>query len=782
MARKTEMLKGNGDTILGKLKKHIGETGEALDYSLAWMERQAAETADMDVPILSKAADAIVNPALVGARAALANVASGGGKYYQPEARDEKHFSKAALRELGETVKSMRGRTWGRADGIDNAAQFNLTQTIGGFSVKNGTVTDKFDINKHYHGVPDALTSVARTVLGREEDPDAGKVKTHIPLTALGLQQASKGGNASGASGVRQAAGGGTTKISYEDLRKLADTTYKGDVRAAVYSLDPKVVTATVDSFGGNIDRTNRPMYIHRGKDGKITGYSTTNSGDALDKGVKPEGRFQSVLVPFVRQGKDGPEYTEDYNVAQKWYDESGQHYGKFDMDFTTPEAKARSIDRFNAASWLVHREQQLRYQPEFDKLVEAERRQAAKGGNATGESKPSAAPKGHNPALDGYSGPRVVINPQVMKDDRDALCVAFNESFRIIQEINGFDPVAEPTEKQRAFFADTAYRDDERMLRRTILSRICTFDTSVTDPTDEQLQEAVEFLDTVLEIGAPQNQWEQRAVERIRTAISKALESGERVPASQAPIPEGSPEIAAGGAGSSAGGVPEDEEKDSGAEFRENAQAQMDEAAKLAQEGPTAEEQKVQAMADAAGKVAGDDPFGKSAEMNAAAQEAGLKADIAEAQKPENLMQKNGHYVDAQGRVISERAAKELAEQGVRNAAAQDTNDKQQVPVAGMDAAQNSPRTASERTGTTSGIKAPGGRELTAGEAAWQERRQASTAAWMQRTGGSGDGVADALAQRDERANNLRQPTQVDSGRRDALGRRLDDRGRVIT
>ena len=405
----------------------------------------------------------------------------------------------------------------------------------------------------------------------------------------------------------------------------------------------------------------------------------------------------------------------------------------------------------------------------------------AAKNGNAPGESKSSKVPKGHNPALDGYSGPRVVINPSTFRNEKDSLCVAFNEAFRILMEVNGFDPVAEPTEKQREFFADTAYRDDERMLRRTILSRICTFDTSVTDPTDEQLQEAVEFLDTVLGIGAPQNQWEQRAVERIRTAISKALESGERVPASQAPAPEGSPETAAGGAGSSAGGVPEDEEKDSGAEFRENAQAQMDEAAKLAQEGPTAEEQKVQAMADATGKAAGDDPFGKSAEMNTAAQEAGLKADIAEAQKPENLMQKNGHYVDAQGRVISERAAKELAEQGVRNAEAHDTNDQQQVPVAGMDAEQNSPRTASERIGTTSGVKAPGGRELTAGEAAWQARKQASTAAWMRRTGRSGDGVADALAQRDEQANNIRQSTQVDSGRRDALGRKLDDRGRVI-
>lgn len=458
---------------------------------------------------------------------------------------------------------------------------------------------------------------------------------------------------------------------------------------------------------------------------------------------------------------------------------------------------KNRGYDGVSYRNGNNYEDEVLLFNPERDfmedqatdtPLTPIEVQQASKGGNssesiraaedagdASGPSKSSAVPKGHNPALDGYSGPRVVINPSTFRNEKDSLCVAFNEAFRILMQVNGFDPVAEPTEKQRKFFSDTAYANDELQMRRTILARICTFDTSVTDPTDEQLQEAVEFLDTVLEIGAPQNNFEQRAVERIRTAISQALESGERIPASQAPAPDGSPEIAAGGAGYSAGGVPEDEEKDSGAEFRKNAQAQMDEAAKLAQEGPTAEEQKTQAMAEAAG----NDPFGKSAEMNAAAQEAGLKADIAEAQKPESLMQKNGHYVDTQGRVISERAARALAEQGVRNSAAQDTNNQQQrAPGADMDAAQNSPQTASERIGTTSGIKGLGGRELTAGEAAWQARKQASTAAWMKRTGRSGDGVADTLAQRDERTNNQR---QVDSGRRDALGRRLDDRGRVI-
>lgn len=155
----------------------------------------------------------------------------------------------------------------------------------------------------------------------------------------------------------------------------------------------------------------------------------------------------------------------------------------------------------------------------------EAERavRQAAKAGDA-GASGSSAVPKGHNPALDGYSGPRIVVNPSTFKNEKDALCVTFDEAFRILMEVNGFDPVAEPTEKQRQFFADTAYANDENMMRRTILARICTFDTSVTDPTDEQLQEAVEFLETVMEIGAPQNEWEQRAVQRIHDAVAKTV------------------------------------------------------------------------------------------------------------------------------------------------------------------------------------------------------------------------------------------------------------------
>ncbi len=145
----------------------------------------------------------------------------------------------------------------------------------------------------------------------------------------------------------------------------------------------------------------------------------------------------------------------------------------------------------------------------------------------------------------------RIVINPKVFKDKRDGLCVAYNEAFRVIMEMNGFDPQAEPTEEQRKFFSDTAYADDERMLRRTILARICTFDDSVKNPTDEQLDEALEFLETVMEIGAPQSEEEQANVQRIHDMIAEIRKAPrpEEQPAEQ-PVESEAPPVAAVGGG----------------------------------------------------------------------------------------------------------------------------------------------------------------------------------------------------------------------------------------
>lgn len=144
----------------------------------------------------------------------------------------------------------------------------------------------------------------------------------------------------------------------------------------------------------------------------------------------------------------------------------------------------------------------------------------AAKGGNTRSDSKGGNASGPETPAQQ-QGGPRIVINPQVFNDKRDALCVAFNEALRIVMEETGFDPVSEPTDAQREFFADTAYADDELQLRRTILARICTFDTSVKDPTDEQIQEAIEFVSSVMEGGFPRNEWEQSCLKKILDILS---------------------------------------------------------------------------------------------------------------------------------------------------------------------------------------------------------------------------------------------------------------------
>ena len=120
---------------------------------------------------------------------------------------------------------------------------------------------------------------------------------------------------------------------------------------------------------------------------------------------------------------------------------------------------------------------------------------------------------------------PRIVINPTTFHNKKDALCVAFNEGFRVIMEAMGFEPQSEPTDAQRKFFSDTAYADDEVQLRRTILARIATFDTSVKDPTDDQLAETGAFLDAILE--SPdwcKNDWERNAVSRLSQAVKAAV------------------------------------------------------------------------------------------------------------------------------------------------------------------------------------------------------------------------------------------------------------------
>ena len=252
--------------------------------------------------------------------------------------------------------------------------------------------------------------------------------------------------------------------------------------------------------------------------------------------------------------------------------------------------------------------------------------RQDAKGGEASdvhvdskGDDSVRAAEEGGEAAQEEVpqeevpqeGGPRIIINPEVFNDKRDALCVAMNEAFRIIMGMNGFDPVSEPTPAQRRFFADTAYANDEVMLRRTILARICTFDTSIgepskgehtghsesTAPTDEQIQEAIEFLHTVLEIGAPQNEWEQSAVQRI----IEQLESGAKVSGGAEEAPEdsdsGDPRQTQGAVG---GGTTDDELAEQGLSVNENFGKPVGELGKEPVKGPAEEEAKWKAWREA--------------------------------------------------------------------------------------------------------------------------------------------------------------------------------------
>lgn len=94
---------------------------------------------------------------------------------------------------------------------------------------------------------------------------------------------------------------------------------------------------------------------------------------------------------------------------------------------------------------------------------------------------------------------PKIVINPEVFQDNREALAVAWNEALRIWMEENKFNPGFEVTDKQREFFADTAYSADELMLKRTIVARIITHDTSVSDITPEQNESCRLLLETIL-------------------------------------------------------------------------------------------------------------------------------------------------------------------------------------------------------------------------------------------------------------------------------------------
>lgn len=308
----------------------------------------------------------------------------------------------------------------------------------------------------------------------------------------------------------------------------------KGDIedmrRSAAFIADPQNAIRGLLVEGTLKHDAERPVFYSKNswEDGQ-EGFQ----GDRFSMAhTLDDGRV--VVIPSIYADEDGATRLHTGRDALKHYEQTGEHFGIYDSMENAERASVWSHHAGNAG-WLKRLEKQ----------------QDAMGGDAGAASGGQVSEPGGgtfvlSPSAGG--GPRIVINPSTFRNEKDALCVAFNEAFRLVMEEMGFNPVAEPTEAQRRFFSDTAYRNDELQLRRTILARVCTFDTSVKDPTDEQLQEAVEFLTSVLEAGAPQNEWEQRSVMRLRDVIAQVSQRG---------VPDRGPRDAAARPGSPGGRAP---------------------------------------------------------------------------------------------------------------------------------------------------------------------------------------------------------------------------------
>ena len=154
-----------------------------------------------------------------------------------------------------------------------------------------------------------------------------------------------------------------------------------------------------------------------------------------------------------------------------------------------------------------------------------------------------------------------IKINPAVFNDNRDAVATAWNEGLRLWMEDNGFQPQFDFTPEQQAFFAKTAYSQDANAMRKTIVARIATRDTSVPGPTPEQVGETLRLLD---EVGKSINRMSADAgvVKALAEDLRKRAQAPAE-PAAKAPVEGESVQAAQGGgetntvAASTAPGIP---------------------------------------------------------------------------------------------------------------------------------------------------------------------------------------------------------------------------------
>lgn len=139
-----------------------------------------------------------------------------------------------------------------------------------------------------------------------------------------------------------------------------------------------------------------------------------------------------------------------------------------------------------------------------------------------------------------------ILINPQTFKDNRDAVATAWNEGLRLWMEDHGFNPQFDFTPEQQTFFAKTAYSQDAAAMRKTIVARIATRDTSVPSPTPEQVSETLRLLD---EVGKSINRMSPDAA--VVKALAEDLQARAQAPAepaAEAPTEGESVQAAQGG------------------------------------------------------------------------------------------------------------------------------------------------------------------------------------------------------------------------------------------
>ncbi len=136
----------------------------------------------------------------------------------------------------------------------------------------------------------------------------------------------------------------------------------------------------------------------------------------------------------------------------------------------------------------------------------------------------------------------QIFLNPEIFNDKRDAMATAWNEALRLVQEDAKFTPVFEVTPEQKAFFKDTAYATNSLALKRTIVSRIATHDTSVS-PTEEQEMETIRLLALVMEMIGPKHQ-DYPVVQKMSESVQAGNARGEirAAPAAQAGVSQEPP------------------------------------------------------------------------------------------------------------------------------------------------------------------------------------------------------------------------------------------------